>query len=353
MRIQILRMALGLCALLLACQAPLQAAEEKAQEEAEALAFEDRPLSEELVYPHWFKLSFLDLGEDLADVREAGKRGLIVYLGQKFCPYCKQLLEVNWGKSDILTYTQNHFDVVGLNIWGDRDLIDLSGTELTEKEFAELEDLIFTPSLLFYDLEGEEVLRLRGYYPPYKFRAALEYVADAHYKEESFREFLERADPPPRFELDELNAEEFFLAPPYNLDRSRLPGERPLLVFFEQGDCHACDVLHSGPLKNMVILGQLDYLDSVQLNIWADTPVVTPGGRRTTARDWAEELGLFYTPTLIFFDKHGQEILRVDSVAHFYRLRGVLDYILSGAHEQGISLQRWRRGPLPGGPRAR
>ena len=33
----------------------------------------------------------------------------------------------------------------------------------------------FTPSLVFYDADGNIALRLRGYYPPYQFRAALEY----------------------------------------------------------------------------------------------------------------------------------------------------------------------------------
>jgi len=44
----------------------------------------------------------------------------------------------------------------------------------------------FTPSLIFYDREGTPVFRLRGYYPPYKFRAALQYVTEGFYKSENF-----------------------------------------------------------------------------------------------------------------------------------------------------------------------
>ncbi len=324
---------------------PVRAA--TATDDFDNFSFDDAPLSDEVVYPSWFKLSFLNLRDDLHDAVSAGKSGIIVYFGQKHCPYCKKLMEVNFGKDDIAKYTQKHFDFIATDIFGDRPVTDMGGVTLSEKALAEREKTTFTPSLIVYDRNGKEALRLRGYYPPYKFRAALEYVVDGYYQKESFRAYLERADPPPKFEPGDLNEEPFFASPPYALDRSHFPAERPLAVFFEQGDCHACDVLHSGPLHSEVIQGQFRMLDAVQLNMWADTPVLTPSGERTTARAWAGELGLFYAPTLMFFDRHGKEIIRVDSVVNFYRLRGVLDYVLSGAHERGLSYQRWRQNPMP------
>lgn len=313
----------------------------------DSISFDDAPLEEEFEHPDWFKLSFLHLREDLQEAIEADKQGIIVYFGQQNCPYCKQLMTVNFGKSDIVTYARKHFDFIATDIWGDRQIINFDGREMKEKEFAELQQAMFTPTMLFYDADGAEALRLRGYYPPYRFRAALEYVADGHYKKESFREYLERATPLPRFDLDDLNDQPFFISPPFMLDRSRIAGQRPLVVFFEQGDCHACDILHSGPLQNEVILGQLTMLDVVQLNMWSDDKVVTPSGQRSTAKQWASDLGLFYTPTLIFFDNNGKEIIRVDSVVHFYRLRSVLDYVLSGAYQRGLSFQAWRQNSMP------
>ncbi len=93
----------------------------------------------------------------------------------------------------------------------------------------------------------------------------------------------------------------------------------------------------------MEILKLLAHFESVQLDIASDTPLITPEGERTTSRAWADRLGLFYTPTLIFFNEQGKEIIRVDSVVGFYRLRKVLDYVLSGAHKRGITLQQYRR----------
>lgn len=306
-------------------------------------ALDDAALQEPLRYPPWFKLSFLNLREDLQDALRFNKRGLIVYFGQHDCPYCYALIEKNLGLRDIEKYTRRYFDVVPIDIHGGEPVTTLQGEELSEQAFADSLGVDLTPTLIFYNAVGQEAMRLRGYYPPYKFRAALEFVADGYYQKESFRDYLERADPPLAFELGGLNTQDFFSPPPYALDRSRLPGTMPLAVFFEQGDCHACDILHTTPLASPEILKLLAGFESVQLDIWADTPVLTPAGERTTSHAWAEQLGLFYTPSILFFDEQGGEILRVDSVVGFYRLRKVLDYIVSGAYKRGVPLQRYRR----------
>lgn len=327
-------------ALLLLLLSPSYAAE---MEEGDELFFDDAQLENSARYPSWFRLSFLNLEEDLLEATRFSKRGLIVYFGQEYCPYCKALLEGNFGRDDIARYTRTYFDVVAIDIHGYKTVTDLQGREMSEKAYAAREKVNFTPTLIFYDTEGREALRLQGYYPPYKFRAALEYVADGHYLEESFRHYLERANPPLAFDLGGLNQEEFFQSPPYALDRSRFPADTPLVVFFEQGDCHACDVLHTAPLQNEEIRQLLSRFDTVQLDTNGDTPVLTPSGERTTSGEWADKLDIFYTPTLVFFDRNGKEIIRVDSVVGFYRLRKVLEYVLAGAHEKGITLQQFRR----------
>ncbi len=312
------------------------------QADEDDLLFDDQPLREPLAFPAWFKLSFLDLREDLAEARDAGKAGIIVYFGQKYCAYCHKFLEQDLVKPDIHSYMEDHFDVIGIDIHGHRSVTDMHGIELDETRYAVREETNFTPSVVFYNTDGQEVMRLRGYYPPYRFRAALEYVADGHYRNEVFRDYLARADVPLVFEPGDLSEEPFFLPGPYMLDRSRFPGEQPLVVFFEQGNCHACDVLHTGPLQDDEIRQRLGRLEVVQLSYWEDTPVVTPSGQRLTAKQWARELELFYTPTLIFFDTDGREIIRVDSVVQFYRLKNVLDFILSGGYRKHPTFQRWR-----------
>lgn len=315
--------------------------------EKDFLVFDDQPLQEPLAFPEWFKLSFLDLREDLSEALDSGKDGLLVYYGQKYCAYCKQFLEKDLAREDIQAYALERFDVIGIDIHGDRTVVDLAGKELAERELAVREETNFTPAVVFYNSEGNEVLRLRGYYPPYRFRAALEYAADGHYRNEPFREYLARADVPLVFEPGDLNEQPFFMRGPMMLDRSRIQGERPLVVFFEQGNCHACDVLHSGPLQDPEIHQRIAQLETVQLSYWGDMPVITPAGERTTSRKWAESLGLFYTPTLVIYDERGLEIIRVDSVVQFYRLRNILDYVLTGGYREYPTFQSWRASRSP------
>ena len=144
-----------------------------------------------------------------------------------------------------------------------------------------------------------------------------------------------------RFEPGDLVEQPFFAPPPFNLDRSRFPSQMPLVVFFEQGDCHACDILHTQPLSRETVRKLFNDLESIQLDMWADTPLVKPNGERTTARRWAEELGIFYAPSIVFFDEHGEEVIRVDSVVHLFRLRNVLNYVISRGYLTEPNFLRW------------
>lgn len=313
-----------------------------AEENNDPLVFDDVPLKEMVQHPSWFKESFLDLQEDLQDALSSGKKGIIVYFGQKRCPYCRQLMEVNFKQQDIVKYTRDNFDVIGIDIWSPEEVTDPQGNVMSQRDYALKMGTNFTPSLVFYDSSGKVAMRLRGYYPPYQFRAALEYVVGEHYKREPFHVYLARGDSTLRFEAEDMVEEDFFLPPPYNLDRSRFEGELPLAVFFETGNCHACDILHTQLLRQPAIQNLFNAFESVQLNMHADDPVITPGGKKSSAKEWANSLGVFYAPTLIFFDEQGKEIIRVDSVVHFFRLRSVLNYVLSKGYLIHPSFQLWR-----------
>ncbi|MBT4837239.1 MAG: thioredoxin fold domain-containing protein [Methylococcales bacterium] len=306
------------------------------------LIFEDKPLQKPFEHPDWFKLSLLDLNEDLVDATKNGKQGIILYFGQQYCSYCNALLNTNFGKPDIASYTQKYFDVIAINIHGMETIIDFDGNHLTEQEYAVKMKTTFTPSLIFIDKDRKHALKLNGYYPPYQFQAALKFVAEKYYLKESFKKYLSRAEPSMAFSKNEMNFEEFFISPPYNFNRTIFSGKSHLAVFFEQGNCHACDILHTRPLTKKSIYTVFNQFETAQLNIWADTPIITPKGIKTTAKKWSDTLGLFYTPSIIFFDPYGNEIIRIDSVTHLYRLKNILEYITTGAYKKEKSFLRWR-----------
>jgi len=312
-----------------------------AAETADKTGFADEPLLEPLILPDWFKLSFLDLKDDLRDANR-NKRGLIIYFGRHDCPYCKALLEKNWGQQDIAVYTRAHFDVVAIDVLGNRTVTDFAGHEVSEKDFAVASQAQFTPTLFMYDNRGQLALKLTGYRPPYQFRAALEYVSDHHQHEGSFRDYLARAEPAESYGMDTLNEYPEFHPPGFLADYSKRKHDRPLLVVFERRRCHACDVLHAGPLDKAPIKKLIGELDAVQLDMWGEQPVLTPSGKRLTEKAWADALELSYAPTLIFYDERGKEIIRIDSVLGFYRLQGVLNYVISRGYRDYPNYQQWR-----------
>ncbi len=305
--------------------------------------FNDAPLEREIHHPEWFKESFLDLREDLQQAKAEGKQGIALYFGQEHCAYCKALMEINLTKPDIVKYLQDNYEIIPLDIWGSRMITMFDGSQISERNLSIRENTNFTPSIIFYDEVGDMAFRMRGYYPPYRFQAMLSYVVEDFYKFESFRDYLERAAPPPKFSQEDLNEHEQILKGPIILDRRVIAGSKPLAVIFEQKECHACDQLHSEPLNNEVTQQWLAGFEIRQLDAWSDTPVMTPAGEKTSARDWAEKLGIHYSPTTVFFNEQGIEILRVDSVVKLYRMRSILGYILTKGYLKYDSFQQWRR----------
>jgi thioredoxin-related protein len=73
----------------------------------------------------------------------------------------------------------------------------------------------------------------------------------------------------------------------------------------------------------------------------ADTPVITPGGQRTTASDWAGDLDLGYAPSIVFFDRQGKEVMRIDAFFKTFHVQSVFDYVLQEAYLTEPSFQRF------------
>ena len=286
--------------------------------------------------PTWFKQSFLELPEEAAAAGAADKH-LLLFFGQPGCPYCAELFNNNFSQPHIVDYTRRHFDSIDINIWGDREVKDFSGRVLSEKAFASGLKVWFTPSILVYDRHGKQVLRLNGYYPPHRFLAALQFVAEKKYAEMSLAQYLAQAAPASA--AGTLHSEPFFVPPPYDLAQA---GGKPLAVFFEQKDCAGCDALHQKIFRQPATLELLKRFRVVQLDRWGNTPVITPAGEQTTARQWAERLNIAYVPSAVLF-VDGQEVIRIEALLKAFHVQSVLDYAASGAFRTQPDLQRFIR----------
>lgn len=288
--------------------------------------------------PAWFKNSFLDIRADVEEAREGGRR-VILYFYQDGCPYCRKLLRKNFADPKIVEQMRKGFDVVAINLWGDREVIDLSGEETTEKEFTKSLRVMFTPTMLFLDEEGGIALRLNGYYPPHQFAAALGYVAGRQESQTSFAEFEAARRPP--VGSGRLHRDPAFLAPPLSLTAAARATGRPLLVLFEQQYCPSCDELHSDILRRGPVRELLGRFDVALVDRWSREPVGTPSGELRPAREWARVLNIQYAPSLVFFDASGQEVFRTEAELKAFHIESALAYVASGQFRTQRQFQRF------------
>ena len=285
--------------------------------------------------PSWFKNSFLDINEDIAEAKENGKR-LILFFYQDGCPYCKKLFEDNFGQRSIADKTRNNFDVVSINIWGDREVV-LGSENFSEKAFAEKLKVMYTPTLIFFNEEGKAVLRANGYYHPGKFNAALDYVLERHDKKEAFHNYLTRVSPAPAKGV--IHREVETMSSPYRFDNK--PEGNYRLVMFEQKECKTCDELHLDVLKRKESQEMIKSFEVAVLDMWSDEKVTTPDGKSIKVRDWAKQLNIQYAPSLVYFDKHGKEVFRTEAYLRSFHVQSTMDYVASGAYKEQPNFQRY------------
>jgi thioredoxin-related protein len=275
--------------------------------------------------PKWFTESFLDIREDVRDAAREGKR-LMLYFGQDGCPYCKALMKVNFGDPAIVATTRAHFVPVALNIWGDREVTWIDGRKMSEKELARVLRVQYTPTLLFFDEQGAVALRLNGYSPPDKFRVALDYVRGRHETKQAFADYQAGLAPEPPG--GKLATQPFFEKGPPDLARALASG-KPVVVVFERASCRECAEMHRDGFARPEVRKALAGFKVLQANAF--------GGER----DWARSLQVVYTPTLVFFDRSGQEVFRVEGYVRAFHLASALEYVAGGGYRSEPSFQRF------------
>ncbi|SMY08911.1 SoxW family protein [Flavimaricola marinus] len=106
----------------------------------------------------WMRDTFLDLREDLEEANAEGLR-LMVMVEQRGCIYCTELHERVLVDPEIEAFIRDHYFVVQLNMFGDREVTDFDGTTMSEKNMIQDWGLFFTPTILFYPPDVPEDLR--------------------------------------------------------------------------------------------------------------------------------------------------------------------------------------------------
>ena len=279
--------------------------------------------------PDWFKESFLELAEDAAEAAEAD-RHVMLFMDFEECPYCEAVLRESIVESSYSKWLRKRFDIIAINVRGDREVAFDEQLTVPEKQLAEILGVRQTPSVIFLDATNKPVQRSDGYRTAADFKRILDYVDSKAYLQMDLTSYI----------VSQANPQPYTLRPhPAFSDISDLSASaRPVLVLFEDSSCTACDLLHDTLLAHTDVNELMKQLTVVRLDASSEQSLITPEGVRSTPREWARTLGLNARPGFVLFDD-GKEQLRIEGVLRHFHFATALRY---GAERQYDEFESYR-----------
>ncbi len=144
---------------------------------------------------HFFGLGIGDLKAELAEARARGKQALLVVFEQEGCPACLYMKRNVLNRIDVQDLYGRYFVNLSLDINGSIPLRNFANREVTEKAYAQTAKIKGTPTFIFFDLTGTEIVRTAGAVRPDEFLELGRFVATGAYKTRSLAQFkLESSD---------------------------------------------------------------------------------------------------------------------------------------------------------------
>ena len=282
--------------------------------------------------PYWFKDSFLDIADDLQEADEAGKN-LLIYFHQAGCPYCYNIVQQSFLDPQLGPFIQANFDVIALNLWGDREITLPNGEVLTEKALAVKWKVQFTPTLFFYTDKPEPSLRIDGYRSKEMLAKVIDYVmsgSEGQYLAQKVVRSEANAALYPSHRFSLLN------------EISQLKSSKPLAVLFEYPACADCEQLHKAVISRKDTDQLLANYTALRVDVSDQTPRSYLANQQPmTAKQWADHLGLTYFPSLVLLDEKKQERFRIDSYVQAFHFQAALEYVDQKIYQREPEFQRY------------
>lgn len=152
-----------------------------------------------LYHQDWFHEGFLELPDDLEEAAADGK-DLIILVEQAGCPYCRELHQVNLRIPPIVEKLQADYLTMQIDLRGSREVVDMDGETLEERDLVRKWGIIFTPTVVIIPAEATDgegngaersVFKMPGYFKPFHFDTMLHYVSSDAYQSQDFQRYLD------------------------------------------------------------------------------------------------------------------------------------------------------------------
>ncbi len=268
--------------------------------------------------PTWFKQSFLDITEDLAEASKNNKH-LMLFIDLDGCPYCTKMLnESFFAKNQTSDFIKKHFDVINLNVKGDREVTWDQNTTLSEKDLAIRLGIEYSPTVLFLDENKKVILRLNGYRSAQNFKLILEYVNGKHYLNMNLASFL--AGVKNKTLYTPIQNKSFQKIK----DLSKI--NTPLALIIEDGSCTQCEYFHKTTLKNKDVIDEFSKFAIVRFDANSDEEFIGTDGIKTTPKQFVKKMDLDYRPGIFLYDE-GKLVSTIDALLYSFHFKELLRYV--------------------------
>ncbi len=141
-------------------------------------------------YTYFFNLNSGDLKDELADAKKTGKKALFVMFEQEGCPGCLHMKQHVLNRTEVQKFYRDRFVNLSIDINGAVGMTDFGGRAYVEKSYAQAMKVRGTPTLVFFDVDGKEIVRILGVVEGAdEFLLLGEFVASGAYKSRKFAEY--------------------------------------------------------------------------------------------------------------------------------------------------------------------
>lgn len=264
--------------------------------------------------PEWFKQSFLEITEDIEEAADENKH-VMLFFHLNDCPYCSKMVDdLNNIKDKITPF----FDIIAINIKGDREVALNDMQTMTEREVAQNLGIGYTPTMIFLNKNNEIVSRTNGYRRPAEFAKIIDFVKGKHYLQGDFVKY--------KNSLTKQQNYAFIANKNFKNITDLSTIQTPLAVIFESRDCPSCEYFHHTTLQNDLVKKEFAKYTIVRFDADSNAKIITPRGEKTTMHDFAKHLSLTYRPGIILFNK-GEEQGRIDGFLYTWHFSEMLRFI--------------------------
>lgn len=274
--------------------------------------------------PSWFKDSFLEIADDVDEANDEGKH-LLLFFQLNACPYCDRMLEEIFETEPHSSFIQQHFDVIAINVSGDREVVFNEEVTVSEKQLSEILKVRATPAILFLNEENKTVVRVNGYRAPERFKHVLEYVTSKSYRSSNLKDYL-RA----KLERNVYQLRDNSLFSKVT-DLSSVKG--PLMLIFEDGSCYDCNEFHDGILGHELVRKEIAPYTIVRLDADSTETIIDADGNQTTPAELARKHDMFYRPGVLAFNE-GMLLRRHDSLTFPHHFKESMRYVAGGFYRE-------------------